>query len=83
MLPNGQGIDYGIAVGCTEVSGFCILVTPWEEFEDLKTDHFTAKMKHPNLVDCWRVFGCLEFGNKPDCGAIGIESCPRFTPAVG
>jgi len=57
---------------CLKGADFCILATPWEEFKDLKPNHFTTNMKQPILLDCWRVFDRSEFSEKLVYLAIGL-----------
>ena len=58
---------------CLQGADFCILVTPWNEFKNLKPEDFTANMKKPVLLDCWRIFDRTKLGQKIEYLAIGLN----------
>ena len=69
-----KGIHYaGDAKECLKDTEFCILATPWKEFKNLQPDDFTANMKRPILLDCWRFFDRSEFSKKVKYLAIGLN----------
>lgn len=64
----------GSAKECLQDANFCILATPWNEFKSLKPEDFTASMKQPVLLDCWRIFDRFEFGQKIEYLAVGLST---------
>ena len=72
----GEGaIRYANSVKeCLQDADFCILATPWNEFKSLKPEDFTAAMKQPVLLDCWRIFDRFEFSQKMEYLAIGLSA---------
>jgi len=58
---------------CLQDTDFCILATPWKEFKSLRPEDFTATMKQPVLLDCWRIFDRFEFSRKMEYLAIGLS----------
>lgn len=69
-----KGIRYADSVReCLQDAHFCILATPWKEFKSLKPEDFTATMKQPVLLDCWRIFDHNEFSQKMAYLAIGLN----------
>ena len=70
-----ENIHYANSVAeCLKDSEFCLLATPWDEFKSLKPDDFTADMKKPVLLDCWRIYDRSEFSQKMEYLAIGLNS---------
>jgi UDPglucose 6-dehydrogenase len=59
---------------CLEGAELCILATPWPEFKDLRPEDFINVMRHPVLLDCWRIYNRSEFSEKMDYTTIGIYS---------
>jgi len=59
---------------CLQGADFCILATPWDEFKSLRPQDFTANMRRPVLLDCWRLFNQAEFSQEMDCTTIGLNS---------
>ncbi|MFC1908562.1 UDP-glucose dehydrogenase family protein [Chloroflexota bacterium] len=58
---------------CLKDADFCILSTPWNEFKDLEPEDFTANMKKPVLLDCWKIFDQFKFSQKMDYLAVGLN----------
>ena len=78
-MPNARealgedSIEYTASVAdCLKDAELCILATPWDEFRNLKTKDFTANMKEPVLLDCWRTLRHLESGNNLEYLAVGL-----------
>jgi len=70
-----ENIHYANSVAeCLKDSEFCLLATPWDEFKSLKPEDFTADMKQPLLLDCWRIYDRSEFSQKMEYLAIGLNS---------
>ena len=70
-----KGIRYANSVKeCLQNTDFCILATPWKEFKSLRPEDFTATMKQPVLLDCWRIFDQFEFSQKMEYLAIGLST---------
>ena len=68
-----ENITYaGSARECLQETEFCILATPWDEFKNLKPGDFMKSMRHPMLLDCWRLFDRTEFRDKLEYLAIGL-----------
>jgi UDPglucose 6-dehydrogenase len=69
-----KGIRYaGSAIECLKDADFCVLSTPWTEFKSLKPEDFTAAMRKPALLDCWKFYDQAEFSNKMEYYAIGLN----------
>jgi UDPglucose 6-dehydrogenase len=69
-----KGISYAVDVrACLKDAEFCILATPWKQFKNLQPEDFTATMKQPILLDCWRFFDRVEFGKKLKYFTIGLS----------
>lgn len=64
----------GSAKECLQGTDFCILATPWKEFRSLKPEDFTANMKQPVLLDCWRLFDRFKFSQKMAYLAVGLSA---------
>ena len=64
----------GSVKGCLQDTDFCILATPWDEFKSLEPEDFTANMKKPALLDCWRIFDRSKFSQKMEYLAIGLNA---------
>jgi UDPglucose 6-dehydrogenase len=45
---------------CIASSGVVVLATPWKEFRDVPTEHWTANGAARVVIDCWRVLSHLE-----------------------
>jgi len=68
-----NGIRYASsAIECLRDADFCIVATPWDEFKCLRLEDFTVNMKHPVLLDCWRIFNRNEFCKGMQYLAIGL-----------
>ncbi|MFC1904420.1 UDP binding domain-containing protein, partial [Chloroflexota bacterium] len=66
-------IEYaGSVEECLMDAEFCILATPWQEFNSLEPDDFTNTMKRPRLLDCWRILDRSRFSQKLEYMAIGL-----------
>ncbi len=79
-MPNSKkvlgekSISYaGSAKECLKGADFCILATPWKEFKDLQPEDFTANMKQPILLDCWRFFDRAAFSKKVKYLTLGTN----------
>ena len=59
---------------CLQDADFCILATPWSEFKSLRPQAFTANMRQPVLLDCWRLFNRAEFSQEMAYITIGLNS---------
>ncbi|HVH14643.1 MAG TPA: nucleotide sugar dehydrogenase [Candidatus Angelobacter sp.] len=46
---------------CLSGSDFCVIATPWEEFKNLLPSMFLEKMRHPTVLDCWRILDRSKF----------------------
>jgi len=69
-----KNIRYAASVKeCLQGADFCILATPWSEFKSLVPEDFTANMKQPVLLDCWRVFDRSKFSQKMEYLAVGLS----------
>lgn len=64
----------GSAIECLQEADFCIVATPWDEFKCLKSEDFKANMRHPVLLDCWRIYNRKEFCKSIQYLAIGLGS---------
>ncbi|OLD04296.1 MAG: hypothetical protein AUJ07_04495 [Crenarchaeota archaeon 13_1_40CM_3_53_5] len=52
----GNKVRYAPSVSeCLEGSDFCVIATPWDEFRNLTPTVFVARMRHPTVLDCWRL----------------------------
>ena len=56
---------------CIQGADICILTTPWKEFKGLKPGDFTAAMKKPVLIDCWKIYDRKAFSREMDYTTIG------------
>lgn len=71
---GNKDISYAAsAKKCLQNADFCILATPWNEFKSLQPADFTANMKNPRLLDCWRVFDRFQFSEKMDYLSTGLN----------
>ena len=69
-----KDIKYAGSVGdCLQGADFCILTTPWNDYKSLKPEDFTAAMKKPVLLDCWRMFDRGEFSRKMKYISLGLN----------
>lgn len=59
---------------CLKGSEFCIVATPWREFQSLKPADFIENMKKPVLLDCWRIFDRKNFSKGMEYLAIGLNA---------
>jgi len=60
---------------CLEGSDFCVVATPWQEFRSLPPSIFLEKMRHPTVLDCWRILDRSRFHAEPKLRylAVGIN----------
>lgn len=60
---------------CLEESDFCIIATPWKQFQDLSPSVFLNKMRHPRILDCWRILDRTKFQAEPKLRyfAVGVN----------
>ena len=73
-LLGNKNVVYATSVKeCLKGTQLCILATPWDEFQSLTPDDFTASMEKPMLLDCWRFFDREKFAAKLDYIALGIN----------
>jgi UDPglucose 6-dehydrogenase len=70
---GGDAVKYAESVEeCLRDTELCIIATPWKEFMSLRPEDLTKNMRHPALLDCWRVLRSPEFGDSVDYLAIGL-----------
>ncbi len=65
---------------CLSGSDFCVLATPWGEFRGLEPSIFLEKMRHPTILDCWRILDRSRFQAHQNIRylAVGVnESTPN------
>ena len=68
-----DGVYYArSAKDCLKGADLCILATPWDEFNNLKPGDFSAAMKRPAILDCWKLFNPDEFSQKMDYDTLGL-----------
>ncbi len=60
---------------CLSGSDLCVLATPWGEFRTLEPSLFLEKMRHPTVLDCWRILDRSRFQANPKLRylAVGIN----------
>ncbi len=60
---------------CLSGSDLCVLATPWGEFRTLEPSLFLEKMRHPTVLDCWRILDRSRFQASPKLRylAVGIN----------
>lgn len=65
-------------------SDFCVVATPWEEFKNLAPSVFLEKMRHPTVLDCWRILDRTRFlaDRKIRYLAVGLNSEQTWKPIV-
>ena len=72
----GERIHFATGVSdCLEGSDFCVVATPWQEFRSLPPSIFLEKMRHPTVLDCWRILDRSMFHAQPKLRylAVGIN----------
>lgn len=72
----GERIQFAPAAqDCLEQSDFCVIATPWEEFRMLSPSIFLARMRHPQILDCWRILDRAKFQAEPRLRyfAVGVN----------
>ncbi|MES4787576.1 MAG: UDP-glucose 6-dehydrogenase [Nitrospiraceae bacterium] len=69
----GNSIEYSDSVeGCLKGSSCALIVTEWDEFKELKPEHFISLMKIPAVVDGRRIYDPKLFSHKLRFAAIGL-----------
>jgi UDPglucose 6-dehydrogenase len=79
----GGKISYASdAFDCLSGSDFCVIATPWEEFKNLAPSVFLEKMRHPTVLDCWRILDRSKFQaeRKVRYLAVGLSSTEAWKP---
>ncbi len=72
-LPEDH-IEYAESIGqCLRDTELCIVLTPWKEFKQLTPDDFIREMKTPVILDCWRLYNNIDFRERVDYIALGLE----------
>ncbi len=63
-------------------SDFCVIATPWEEFKNLPPSIFLEKMRHPAVLDCWRILDRTKFlaNQRIRYLAVGLSSDQPWKP---
>ena len=66
-------IEYAAsAMECLRNADCCVIVTEWDEFKQLKPEHFISEMRNPAIVDGRRIYDPIEYGKKIKFRAIGL-----------
>jgi UDPglucose 6-dehydrogenase len=68
-----EGVHYASsAKDCLKDAELCILATPWNEFRSLTPEDFTATMRQPVMLDCWKIYDRDMFSREMDYATIGF-----------
>ncbi len=65
---------------CLSGTDLCVIATPWQEFRTLDPSDFLAKMRHPKVLDCWRILDRSKFQSQEKLSyiAVGINDSSRL-----
>jgi UDPglucose 6-dehydrogenase len=68
----GNKVEYATSViECTANAHLCIIATPWDEFNKLDPEDFTAETSKPTVIDCWGVLDQDRFSREMEYIRIG------------
>ncbi|HEX4919354.1 MAG TPA: nucleotide sugar dehydrogenase [Candidatus Bathyarchaeia archaeon] len=76
----GDHIEFAsTARKCLENADFCLIATPWKEFRNLPPRLFLETMRHPTVLDCWRILDRAKFDSEPKLKylAVGVHSADQ------
>lgn len=57
---------------CAREIDVLVVVTPWDEFKNLRPSDLTREGKRPVLIDCWRILDRDKFEPVADYVALGV-----------
>ncbi len=72
VLPEGKVSYHPSAAECAGASQVVVIVTPWDEFRQLRPEHLNTTMGTPSVVDCWRILDRGKFESGANYVTLGI-----------